>query len=380
MKLGRRIAIIITALALVAMACPALAMPVNLGAQPMIIPTVSVADGSTVSMILNEFQLLGTNENGDYLIFANQGFYSVDPGSMGPLLAALSVNPASLPSITSLQSLSRGSKGAGVQTLQSALQALGYLSGAVDGDFGPGTEGALVAFQAAIGAKQNGIASPMQQMLAMSMANMTAPQGAAQPQQGDATAQPVPVESAPDTSIQAQYAVIADRTDADLQPIYDAGLALEYDDIAGKGFISDGTVMRYDLSEGIDIGKYQLTVQFGLLVQDGKDGKVAIDPAARITCLCIQRPVLNELLLKSGTARSTCAISDLTSTLQGVYSLESGVAKLDDAAVEALLGASENGELKLRINGRYKSFDIQVGGEYIASVSKLGMIAQQIKP
>ena len=137
--------------------------------------------------------------------------------------------------------------------------------------------------------------------------------------------------------------------------------------------------MSFDLSEGIDIGKYQLTVQFGLLVQDGKDGKVAVDPAVRVTCLCIQRPVLNEVLLKSGTTRSTCAIKDLSSALQGVDSLETGIAKLDAQAVEALLGASENGELKLRINGRYKSFDSQVGDEYISSISKLGMIAQQIK-
>ena len=58
----------------------------------------------------------------------------------------------------SYTTLRNGSKGDDVVTLQNALAALGYLSGSIDGDFGPGTENAVKAFQADHGLAANGIA------------------------------------------------------------------------------------------------------------------------------------------------------------------------------------------------------------------------------
>jgi lysozyme family protein len=56
--------------------------------------------------------------------------------------------------------LRQGSKGAEVRTLQERLQALGHYQGAVDGDFGPLTRGAVAAFQQARGLPADGIAGP----------------------------------------------------------------------------------------------------------------------------------------------------------------------------------------------------------------------------
>ena len=50
-----------------------------------------------------------------------------------------------------------GSSGEGVTALQNRLQALGYLSGAVDGRFGPGTKSAVQAFQQVSGLTADGI-------------------------------------------------------------------------------------------------------------------------------------------------------------------------------------------------------------------------------
>ena len=59
--------------------------------------------------------------------------------------------------------LKKGSKGADVAKLQARLKATGFLSGVADGDFGPGTEKALKAFQAANGLEETGIATSADQ-------------------------------------------------------------------------------------------------------------------------------------------------------------------------------------------------------------------------
>jgi peptidoglycan L-alanyl-D-glutamate endopeptidase CwlK len=56
--------------------------------------------------------------------------------------------------------LEEGDKGAAVTALQSALKQKGFSPGAVDGDFGPGTEAAVLAFQKSNGLTANGIVGP----------------------------------------------------------------------------------------------------------------------------------------------------------------------------------------------------------------------------
>lgn len=56
------------------------------------------------------------------------------------------------------ETLQKGSKGDKVKEMQVYLKALGYLSGTADGDFGPGTEKAVKAFQSAEGIEATGIA------------------------------------------------------------------------------------------------------------------------------------------------------------------------------------------------------------------------------
>jgi hypothetical protein len=54
--------------------------------------------------------------------------------------------------------LSSGSRGEKVEELQKRLQALGYYSGEIDGQFGPGTRDAVVAFQRNNGLEADGLA------------------------------------------------------------------------------------------------------------------------------------------------------------------------------------------------------------------------------
>jgi putative chitinase len=56
--------------------------------------------------------------------------------------------------------LKRGSSGPDVLTLQSTLKQLGFDPNGVDGNFGPGTEAAVIAFQKAKGLTPDGVCGP----------------------------------------------------------------------------------------------------------------------------------------------------------------------------------------------------------------------------
>ena len=60
--------------------------------------------------------------------------------------------------LTEWEALERGAKGEAVELLQDRLIELGYLTGEADGSFGPATEEALLAFQAAADLEETGIA------------------------------------------------------------------------------------------------------------------------------------------------------------------------------------------------------------------------------
>lgn len=360
MKLKGIIAMLMVLAMVLAGTC-AMAMPVHYTDGTDTLAAVSEADGAEVSLNVQQFQLLGYDENGNYLIFADQGFYAVAPEELAGVVALLDAEAvAQLGSVEGMEPVSRGTKSGAVQAFQAAMIAFGALNGVADGNFGPGTEAAVQAFQTSLGLEPTGVADGRLQLLAISMA---------QP------AQEIAVPMSPEE----MYAAISDRTDVDMQVLYESGLLFDYDDMTGVGFITDGQELSFDVSGESDLDRYQLTARFGLLVKDREDGTVSIDPAVQVSCLCVRRPVLEEIIVKSGTKRGTAPIDDLSATLEGVNSLEEGTALLNDGMVAALAGAAEAGELKLRFSGRYNSFDVQVNREALASLSRIGDAAQRMR-
>lgn len=73
--------------------------------------------------------------------------------------------PSAPPVPTSYQTLQRGMKGTEVAKLQTRLKQIGFLDGLADGSFGPATEKAVRAFQAANRLDETGIATPEHQAI-----------------------------------------------------------------------------------------------------------------------------------------------------------------------------------------------------------------------
>ena len=82
---------------------------------------------------------------------------SLTPTPLPPVPAnVMAVTPdPSLP--TAAPVMRTGSKGQEVKDLQPRLSALGFYSGKIDGEFGPGTKEAVTAFQKANGLEADGI-------------------------------------------------------------------------------------------------------------------------------------------------------------------------------------------------------------------------------
>lgn len=85
------------------------------------------------------------------------------PPSSNATVAVVTSAPTNTPKATATptatsSSLRNGSTGVAVKTLQQRLKQLGYYSGSVDGDFGDGTEQAVIAFQKANGLDADGVA------------------------------------------------------------------------------------------------------------------------------------------------------------------------------------------------------------------------------
>ena len=345
-------------LAMVMMGMSAYAMPVTVSDGVFTVAAIDLADDSETTLEADSFQLLGTDKEGNFLIFAGNRFLKVE----AELLQAITADEdVSLPSVANLRDLARNNRGEDVKTFQNALIQLGYMRGTADGDFGGVSEQAVKDAQAALGLEQTGSASPMLQMLLISMT------------QPDVTLE---TNSEPVNP----FAAIEGKTEADLEKFADLGFKLDYDDIDGVGMISNDTVVKYTVPAAAEIDNRTFEVCFGLSVVEGEDGKVAIAPVAALTCSGVQRPIMQQLTLKSGDARVTLNVGGLKNSLKGLSAVEDGTAQMDEAAVNMLANAEEAGELKLRIACKYNTYDITVPAWQLANIAKIGQAAQTLNP
>ncbi|HEY5885666.1 MAG TPA: N-acetylmuramidase family protein [Pyrinomonadaceae bacterium] len=124
--------------------------------------------------------------------------------------------------------LKEGAKGPKVVELQTKLKQLGFISGIVDGKFGPGTKKALMAFQKSKGLKLDGVAGPIT-MNALSSAIKKA--GDKAPNDGEPS---VPLN----LLTESDFKEAAEMLNCDVAAIK----AVAEVESSGNGFLSDGRV------------------------------------------------------------------------------------------------------------------------------------------
>ena len=305
------------------------------------------------------FQIAGVYEDGSYLVYAGGALYKATAEAL-TAAAELKPDEMEIPSIEETKTLQNGAQGRTVTNLQIALRTLGYFTGAAGGQIDAKTTAAVKAFQEAVGLESNGTADAVTQLLARAMAE-----------------EPVEIEGIPDPEI--MFAPILGRTDIDLTAIMESGLRLEYDDFSGEGFISDGSAIDADVSGETVLDKAVLTLRIGFLTRETADGRIEVLPAMKVRCLCVRRPIMAGATVKAGNNRGDAEMEALTVSLDGIYTVEEGTFLLSEEACEALAGAAEAGELKIRITGRYAEFDTEAGAAALKGAAKIGELAGTVR-
>ena len=329
----------ISVLVLVAM----LAAGFAVGAEPIrksdgqfAITGTAVADETSVTVVTDLVQLLGTEaETGSYLVYTEGKLLRCDAAGLSDILPYIDVT--ALKSTADFEPIEKWGKGDGVRAMQEALKTLGYLTGSADGVFGGQSEKAIVAFQTDCGLEQTGGLDAVEQMLLFSMAS---------------------AETVLDSSMtpRSSYGPLEGRVGG-LDAVFDSGYSLSYDAFDGKGFISNGNEISYDASGAADIDQAVFTLKYGFDVSENAAQEVTVAPAIKITCLCARRPVMQYLVIKAGDRRFSLPVSDMTNTLEGIRSVEGCTVVLSEEAAKAV---SEAESVQMRIEAKYQTFDIPV--------------------
>ena len=322
-------------------------------------PEIEASDaaGNPVDPVqAEEIILLGRSDAGDVALSAGGALVYAKEAELTEVLGGRSL--ADLPVLSGIAPLQRGADRALVQGFQQKLIDLGYLQGRADGTYGDMTRGAVAALQSAYGLEATGTADGATQLLADALLG-----------------EPTTVAVHADPS--AQFADIADRTESDLSALYRANMVFDFDDISGLGFISNGNVVAYATPEGTaDIDQYEFALRFGFTVAD-KGDTVTVKPALIVESTSVRRPIVQSVMLKSGDSRATVNVATVESGLAGSRSVETDTFNLNAAAAALLAGSAENSELKLRIVGKYQSFDVIAEADELEKLGEIGGVMAQ---
>lgn len=344
----------------IALSATALAVPLYSEA-PLSLEAVEVDGGEAVTLEAAELHLLGPGEEDTYIVYADGRYYQVAAESLTGVLAQVGEEVVeALPALGDLQTMVRKDTGDEVTAFQTSLVELGYLDGSADGYYGGQSQRAVIALQQALGLEETGEADPMLQMLVQSLQ--------AEPVTLSAEAASSGAEVVPEFP----YSEISGRTDANLDAAQDLGLTLVYDDVTGVGMLTAGEPVVYAVQAETDLDRREFTLNFGLGVQPDEDGLVAVTPVLDLTSVGVQRPVLRQVIIKSGDERVHLVPERLEDTQSGLQAVESARLSLDAEATEMLANAADVGELKLRLVCKYGEYDIPLTEDEIEAIARVG--------
>jgi len=315
--------------------------------------------GATLSVTAEKLVLLGYTDDGCVLAYADNTLFVIVEDELTRISSRFT--NVSLPNLSEIADIGSGSSSSSIESLQRALTLLGYFNSSVDGSFGSRTRNAITTFQADRGLEETGVADAITQRLIYSLA-------------GPEIAIVVGVEAVD------QFGAIQGRTENSIEPLEGRGLSFEYDDISGTGFIGNGSAVTISSgSETADIDSYTFTLRFGFAVAEGKEA-VTVTPVIQITNTSVRRPILQNAMLKSGDSRVTIKATGVASSVSGSKSVETATIKLTEEADALLAACAENGELKLRLNGKYDSYDVTVPAGQLERIAEIGELAVAMSP
>ena len=316
-----------------------------------------------VTLEVDSIILLGIDGDDNVVAYAAEQLVRMSREALREVSEQL--GSVSLPALAEIETLERGDKSDTVKTIQEELIQLGYLTGSADGSFGSQTKHALSSFQSATNLPETGKADAITQLMLEALTG------------SGSSAFTEEAAEAPQSNSWIDW--LSEKTETDLTALEDKGLAFTYDDIAGTGFINNGSDISFESGENTsDLDSYTFTMNTGFNVTISNAGVATIKPAVNITNTSVRRPLMQSIILKSGDLRATIKVSNAGASLSGSLSSEKGSFVLNADACALLAQCADVGELKLRIQGKYESFDFELPGTFLPKLAQFGSIGVEL--
>ena len=263
------------------------------------------------------------------------------------------LNLDELPSVTEWEDIRSGSSGDHVSTLQQALNDLGHLEGGVDGAFGPGTEGAVKAFQKSQGLAQTGVvdASCWFEIL-----------DAADPD--SAKPETLNVAYPPVIRLEDKFRAIANDVEdiETLRNFLDNKWVFTYDTFEGAGRIEltrEGISLGQIVEEGRAVDRMTIDVKMYVDVRRSDKNIVTVKPVIEVSSSGSRRPYVQGAILRHGYAVANLSKTWQEGTVEGMTSKEITLIGLDEEAYD-VVAENAGSEMVLRIQGMNKDYDLNL--------------------
>ena len=260
-----------------------------------------------------------------------------------------SISFADLPSVSGWTDLGQGASGNPVVAAQINLIGLGFLDGTADGRFGPGTAGAVSAFQPDSGLPATGVLDAITYFYLEERAGDMEPLESAYP---------------PVYTVEDKFDDIMDDVEdtSALEAFITPGWNYSYDAFEGEGLITEGTVLGTFEDTSRPVDTISMTVSPVIKVKREDTGLISVYPILQVKSIGAYRPYVKGIILKAGNA--VCELGDavLSGKLTGTQVEEVAEVPVSAEDLKALEGSMDKA-LEFRVKGNSRTFDLEVTAE-----------------
>ena len=260
---------------------------------------------------------------------------------------------SSLSQVTGWTDMAQGSKGEQVRKFQEILISLGFLTGAADGSFGPGTASAANAFLQSVGFTPDGKINVFRYFVLLNMAYPT-----------DVLETQYPLV----VTAEEKYAAIFDGAEHTewLDQMLDKSWKIEYDALEGSGTIENEVCIAAYSEEERSIDRIYIELYLTVMLQREAD-VIHMTPALRAVTQGAYRPYVQAAIIQSGNTTVQLAPVADGSGIEGTMIWEEAYLEFSEEAANDIL-SSADGISIIRLKGTNKDFDIDITGEGIGAI------------
>lgn len=344
MIMKKRIAAVLYSATILIMASmPAMAQDVTILGEPCVFTLQSSREegAEQVEKEVESFRLFGRAGEDFVLIRTGEEDEYIRREELESLLPELDLD--ALPDMDETETVGNGVSFASVQTLQQTLADLGYLTGKVDGIFGPGTSAAIKAFQEEADLEATGQADVYTMLL------LTAA--------GNGVEDSVEVSSKGYTTPEEKFAAIAGNTEADLAAFMEPKWRFHFDPFTDQGEIDPGITLGNFAVETPAIDRISGVLSVKAFVsKNAESGLYDVVPVLTLETEGAYRPYLQSAIL-SGEETIHLEGAITSGKLDGVIMEETAFLPLTAEAVRAI---QEGKTGTIRLLGRNNTYDIEL--------------------